>query len=330
MMRTSAQPHSHTTRAANSIQKTIAAAFLGIALAGNTGADNSQYAIKARDLALTSPALSAESTASPSLSYDSANSETRMAREVDGQSAPASIDSAVRNELDDTLRRHESYRRGSERNIAIDRGTRAQASSPMEIEHAVDDREQQNARDTRGTFYIEREARRHDPYSRSGLSTGQIDRAASAQELAQPEDTIRIEVRYPTAYGYQYANGQGAFGDLGRYSCDAFGVTFLVAPQDPEQHGLVGFTSGLPMRKRNDSYVCEYVISNVPHDEPVTVRVAMSGHRTSASDVWLDGSQPRPGRQQRRSIADGERRVVLTANQPRAALTFEMVYAGAH
>jgi len=309
---------------------TFAAAFFGIALAGNACADNSQYAIKARGLASPSPALSAEKSASPSPSDDSANSETRMTREIDGQSAPTGIDSEVHAEVDDNLRRDDSYPRSSELNIQIDRGARAQASPQMELERAVDDREQQSARDARGTFYIEREARRHDPYSRSGLTTGQIDRAASAEELSQPEDTIRIEVRYPTAYGYQYANGQGAFGDLGPYSCDAFGVAFLVAPQDPEQHGLVGLTTGIPMRNRNDSYVCEYVISNVPLDEPVTVRVAMSGHRTSASDVWLDGSQPRPGRQQRRSIVDGERQVVLTANQPRAALTFEMVYAGAH
>jgi hypothetical protein len=133
-------------------------------------------------------------------------------------------------------------------------------------------------------------------------------------------------VRYPTAYGYQYANGRGAFGDLGPYSCDAFDVSYRVAPQDTARHGLIGMSTGMPMRRENSRYVCEYEISNLPRQEPITVRVAMSGHRTSSGDVWAGGSQPRPGRQQSRTIVDGEQRATLTAERPSAVLSFEMVY----
>jgi hypothetical protein len=52
----------------------------------------------------------------------------------------------------------------------------------------------------------------------------------------------------------------------------------------------------------------------------------MSGHRTSSGDGWVGGSQPRPARQQSRTIVDGERRAVLTADRPSAVLSFEMVY----
>ena len=176
--------------------------------------------------------------------------------------------------------------------------------------------------------HAERSERRREPYPRSSERVSQVDRGNTAHDLSQPENSIRIEVRYPIAYGYQEANSQGAFGDLGPGSCNAFAFDYLVAPQDPEVHGLIGLESGNRMRNSNGLYVCEYTITNLPLDEPITVRVGMSGQRTSASDVWLGGSQPRPGRQQRRAIVDGERHVVLTAHQPRARLRFEMIYDG--
>lgn len=165
------------------------------------------------------------------------------------------------------------------------------------------------------------------PASAPALTPEKINRGSIGREIPLVDDSIRIEVRYPIGYGYQYANAQGAFGNRGIYSCDAFSVNHIVSPQDPERHGLIGVTTGTPMRTGDGEYICDTVISNLPRNEPVIVRVAMSGHRTSAGDVWLGGSQPQPGWQQVRSIVNGEQQVILTADQPSAVLRFDMIYA---
>ncbi len=241
---------------------------------------------------------------------------------------------------DNYRRRSDSYPISGASTTTLGRHHDTQALPRREVEAAVDDnrqsgaddlREQAAQNDARGTFYIDREVHRHDPHVRSGLDSRQIDRGSTAQELSQPLDSIRVEVRYPTAYGYRDAQSQSAFGGGGPDSCYAFHIEVIADPQDPEVHGLIGIEYGAkPMRQWNGTYICEYLISNLPHEERIGVRVAMTGDRTSAGDVWLGGSQPRPGRQQRRAILDDEQSVVLTGDQPRASLRFEMIYAGPH
>jgi hypothetical protein len=237
-------------------------------------------------------------------------------------------------------RRSDSYSISSESTTTLNRAHGTENLPRQEAQAAIDNdrqvseaqlREQAKRNDARGTFHINRESRSHDPYVRNGLDNGNIDRGATAQELSQPEDSIRVEVRYPMAYGYRDAQSQSAFGGEGPDSCYAFHIDVIADRQDPEVHGLVGIEYGAkPMRNSNGMYICEYLISNLQHEALISVRVAMTGDRTSAGDAWLGGSQPRPGRQQRREILDDEQSVVLTADQPRASLSFEMIYAGPH
>jgi hypothetical protein len=257
--------------------------------------------------------------------------------------SPGSIDGVqalAHAQLASNRRRSDSYPINGSSTTTLDRHHGTQTLPRTEASAEVNDGQQQSTderqaqaerNEARGTFYFDREVRRHDPYVRNGLDSRQIDRGSTAQELSQPLDSIHVEVRYPTAYGYRDAQSQSAFGGNGPDSCYAFHIEAITGPQDPEVHGLIGIEYGAkPMREWNGMYICAYLISNLPHDEPISVRVAMTGDRTSAGDVWLGGSQPRPGRQQRRAILDDEQSVVLTADQPRASLGFEMIYAGPH
>ena len=141
---------------------------------------------------------------------------------------------------------------------------------------------------------------------------------------SQPENSIRVEVRYPAAYGYKDATGMF---DPHPNSCAAFYISALpaagVRPREPTR-----IDTQPRMRNSNDMYVCEYLIRDQPLDAPVMVRVAMSDQRAAGSEAWLGGSQALPPAGQRRTIADGDRQVVLTASQSRAALRFEMAYTG--
>jgi hypothetical protein len=82
------------------------------------------------------------------------------------------------------------------------------------------------------------------------------------------------------------------------------------------------------MGTSNGAYVCQYLISGLSLDQPIAVRVAMSDQRAAGSEVWLGGSQVQPPAGRRRTIVEGDRQVLLTAERPRASLSFEMSYAG--
>lgn len=171
---------------------------------------------------------------------------------------------------------------------------------------------------------VERNQRRHDEYELGGRSTAQVDRDVGTEDLSQPQNSIRIEVRYPLAYGYKDAAGTS---DANADSCGAFSIFAFpatkVRPRAPTR-----IETQAPMRSANDSYICEYLILDQPLDATVTVRVAMSDQRAAGSEAWLGGSEAQPPSGLRRTIVDGDRQIVLTANRRRASLRFEMLYAG--
>lgn len=154
---------------------------------------------------------------------------------------------------------------------------------------------------------IERAQRRHDQYE-------------------QPQNSIRVEVRYPMAYGYENAPGTA---DANADSCGAFSI-FAFPATDVRPRAPTRIETQAPMRSGNDSYICEYLILDQPLDATVTVRVAMSDQRAAGSESWLGGSEAQPPAGLRRTIVDGDREIVLTTARPRASLRFEMLYAGSN
>ena len=174
---------------------------------------------------------------------------------------------------------------------------------------------------------VDRESseRRREPYPRSGQSTAEVELGASTQDLSQPEKSIRVEVRYPTTYGYKDATGAL---DPGPNSCGAFYLSAF-PPSDIRTDWRTSITTQDHMRSSNGMYVCEYLISDLPLDQPIGVRVAMSDQRAAGSEAWIGGSQVQPPPGQRRTIVDGDAQVVvLTDSRPRASLSYEMAYSG--
>ena len=161
------------------------------------------------------------------------------------------------------------------------------------------------------------------PYALS-RQNATADQAISLHDLSQAEKSVRVEVRYPTAYGYKHASG---LFDPAPNSCDAFYISALPA-SGARPRELIRIAPDAHMRSSGGMYVCEYVVSELPFDELFASRVAVSDEHGAASETWLGGSQPRPGRGQRRSIANGVRQVALSARQTHASLQFEMTYAG--
>jgi len=70
-------------------------------------------------------------------------------------------------------------------------------------------------------------------------------------------------------------------------------------------------------------YTCKYLLSDLPVNVPVKIIVTVPNNL----EAWQRGSQPQPPPGQLRTIPDGNVTVTLTAAQPRATLTFEMIYA---
>jgi len=83
------------------------------------------------------------------------------------------------------------------------------------------------------------------------------------------------------------------------------------------------------MDEVSDYYFCNYLVSDVPLNQPIIVNVGLSGIDQSA--IWKGGSQgqPPPGHQRTIIIVSGREGtpLTLTATQPRARQLFEMVYA---
>ena len=145
------------------------------------------------------------------------------------------------------------------------------------------------------------------------------------QTPSQPANSIRVEVSYPIAYGYQSTAGDFA---PEPNSCGAFYVSAVPATRT-RMRRLQRIDTQPHMRSSDGMYVCEYLIRDQPLNQPIAVRVAMADPRAAGSDAWRDGDESRPAAGQRRMITDGEREVVLTADEARTSLRFEMAYSRA-
>ena len=154
--------------------------------------------------------------------------------------------------------------------------------------------------------------------------------AAGRVEAAfQPENTIRVKVRYKKEFGY--LGDTNAFGYVGPTSCGAFSVSVMFSdgsrPENP-----IRISSDSKMAEAGGYYVCSYLVSDIPLNQPTIVSVGLSGLDRSAE--WKGGSYAQPPRGQQRTIIIVSGRVpgssvTLTQTQPRARQTFEMIYAPA-
>ena len=163
------------------------------------------------------------------------------------------------------------------------------------------------------------------PETRSGRqSLLTAERHGSMQDLLQPEHSLRVEVRYRAAYGVKDATGPGGSGPD---SCTAFFVALRVA-SGVRAYQPFQIDTQAPMRRSGENYICSYLVSNLPFDEPLRVRVTMSDQRAAGSAVWQGGSQPAPPAGTRRTILMPDRDLTLSADLPHAAMKFEMVYSG--
>ena len=141
---------------------------------------------------------------------------------------------------------------------------------------------------------------------------------------AQPLNTVRVQIRYPVTYGYRDASG---LFDASPNSCGAYRIEAVPISQVPGRP-LIGILTQPRMGMSNGMYVCEYVVSDLPLGEPVSLRVTMSDQGAAASQAWAVASeQPSPG--QRRTILNGNRQVMLTQDRPRLLEVFDMAYSGA-
>ncbi|MEP7147545.1 MAG: hypothetical protein ABI857_01500 [Acidobacteriota bacterium] len=138
-------------------------------------------------------------------------------------------------------------------------------------------------------------------------------------DVLQPENTIKVRVRYKKEYGYR--GDTSAFGYIGPTSCDAFVISPAVGSGRPKD--LIRISSDSKMEDVGGYYVCSYLVSFLPLNQTITINASVS----STSEAWKGGSQAQPPPGQQRMIWKGIQNVTLTAAQPRAAMVFEMVYA---
>ena len=147
-----------------------------------------------------------------------------------------------------------------------------------------------------------------------------------ARAALQPENTIKVSVRYRKEFGY--LGDTNAFGYVGPTSCNAFSVSVAVGDGSAEQRNPIRISSDSKMEEEDGYYYCSYLVSEIPLNQPVRVSVSLSG--LDQSGVWKGGSQaqPPPGQQRTIIIVSGREGgpLILTATQPRARQVFEMVY----
>jgi hypothetical protein len=147
-----------------------------------------------------------------------------------------------------------------------------------------------------------------------------IDRAATGQQA----NSIRILVRYKKAYGYKAESSM--FGGPAPTSCQAFAVdvtTELPVGSDAP----IGLERDEQMSDVGDAYVCRYTVIQVPLNQRITIRAGLMPDE-SPTDAWLGGGEAQPPSGWRREIAAPSTQTArLSAEEPRASLEFEMVYA---
>lgn len=147
----------------------------------------------------------------------------------------------------------------------------------------------------------------------------------------QPPNSIRVEIRYSKEYGYKSDSGftlsrfPREVAGLPPQSFDAFAVfANPYGSRRPERP--IPITRNSKMIEAGGYYVCEYLISELPLAQAITVSVRLA-NRDSPTEMWKGGSQPQPPPGQRRIILEPTRTVTLTRSRSRATLAFEMVYA---
>ena len=136
-----------------------------------------------------------------------------------------------------------------------------------------------------------------------------------------PSNAIRVNVRYRKEYGYHWT--EGVFAGSGPTSCDEFSISARLGEEGdvrPRNPILIGGDSRMP--ESFGYYTCTYLVSDLPFNTPVRMIVTIPNNR----EAWQGGSQSQPPAGQERRIPDGNVTVTLTEAQPRATLTFEMVY----
>ena len=136
-----------------------------------------------------------------------------------------------------------------------------------------------------------------------------------------PSNAIGVNVRYPIAYGYHWAEGPNP-GD-GPTSCDEFLISLELedgVTRPPNSFPIGGDSQ---MQELFGYYTCKYLISDLPLNKPIKVTVTVPNNR----EAWLAGTlaQPPPGQQ--RVIQNGVQNTMLSVTQPSAKLTYEMIYA---
>lgn len=151
--------------------------------------------------------------------------------------------------------------------------------------------------------------------------------SSRAREALQPENTVKVTVRYRKDFGY--VGDTNAFGNVGPTSCSAFSVSVLVGDGSAQQSNPIRISSDSKMTETGDYYFCNYMASDVPLNQPFGITVSMAG--SSQFGAWIGGSQSQPPQGQQRTIIIVSGReggpLTLTATQPRARQTFEMVYS---
>jgi hypothetical protein len=159
-----------------------------------------------------------------------------------------------------------------------------------------------------------------DDHFGTGSATGR------ARAALQPENTIKVTVRYKKEFGY--VGDTNAFGYVGPTSCSAFSVSVVMGDGSAGQQNPFRISSDSKMEERDGYYFCTYLVSDIPLNQPVRVSVSLSS--LDQSGVWKGGSQaqPAPGQQRTIIIVSGREGgpLILTATQPRATQLFEMVY----
>lgn len=139
---------------------------------------------------------------------------------------------------------------------------------------------------------------------------------------SQPENTIKVRVRYRKEFGYK--GDTGAFGYVGPTSCDAFSIS--VAPvTSTRQRDPYRISSDSRMADLGGYYMCSYLVSELPLDQAMEVSVRMSAENSAGAWNGGDDAQPPTGTQ--RTIFEPTRTATLNASQPRARLSYEMIYA---
>lgn len=152
-------------------------------------------------------------------------------------------------------------------------------------------------------------------------NTENYDRGAVEQATTQPLNSVHVTIRYKNEFGYKWESGTVA--GTGPTSCAAFSVSPDISIG--RQGVLVGvFRDDNKMRDEHGYYYCDFLVSDLPFDKQITITAKLQDD--GMTEAWRGGSRPQPASGWRRVVDEGSRTVMLTTNDPRATMNFEMVY----